>query len=182
MMEAPENLVAAVRCLKPRAMLLLDTNTILNARRLDSYEINAPGPFLLVVPLVVEGELMGLRYNQEPQTRKKASRACKETNNLYAQGDPADGIDLGNDLWLVTASSPKTPDSDSVEDEQVLRNLGKVDTALLRLAIACEKDCPDTRVLLVTGDNDLTRVAKTRGLTACALRDLRSSEVLDDDS
>ena len=175
-MQAPENIVVAVSRLKPQAILLLDTNTIMNARRLDSYEINAPGSFLLVVPLVVEGELMSLRYNQEPQTRKKASRACKETNNLYAQGNPADGIDLGNDLWLITAASPKSPDSDSLEDEQVLRNLGKVDAALLRLAIACEKDCPDTRVLLVTGDNDLTRAARTRGLAACALRNLRTSE------
>ena len=179
-MEAPKNLVTAVSHLKPQAILLLDTNIIMNAPRLDSYEINAPGPFLLVVPLVVEGELMSLsRGGKDQQTRRKASRACKETNNLYAQGNPADGIDLGNDLWLITAASPKSPDSDSLEDEQVLRNLGKVDAALLRLAIACEKDCPDTRVLLVTGDNDLTRVAKTRGLTACALRDLRSSEVLE---
>ena len=33
MMKAPENLASAVNRLKPKAMLLLDTNTIMNARR-----------------------------------------------------------------------------------------------------------------------------------------------------
>ena len=178
MMKAPENLVAAVRRLEPQAMLLLDTNTVMDNPRLDSYEINALGRFLLVVPNVVDGELMGLRHNQKPQTQRKASRACNVTSELYKRGEPADGIGLGNDLWLITADSPRPPESSTVEDDQVRRNLGKVDAALLRLAAASAKGCPDTRVLLITKDNDLTRVTRTRGLSACPLRDLRSPEAL----
>ena len=81
-MEAPENLVEAVNRLKPRAMLLLDTNTIMDAPWLQSYEINAPGPFLVVVPRAVDNELMSVRRGgKDERTRQKASRAYNVTYN-----------------------------------------------------------------------------------------------------
>ena len=179
-MEAPENLVEAVNRLKPRAMLLLDTNTIMDAPWLQSYEINAPGPFLVVVPRAVDNELMSVRRGgKDERTRQKASRAYNVTYNLYARGNPAAGIDLGNDRWLITVSSPRLRNSNSLEDDQVLRNLGRVDAALLRLAAACAQDCPDAPALLITRDKDLARAAKIQGLSVCPLSDLRSSEALE---
>ncbi len=180
-MEAPGNLVDAVNRLMPRAILLLDTNTIMNNPRLDSYEISASGRFLLAIPQVVYNEIMGLRLgNKDEQTRQKASRALNLMDKLYERGDPAAGIDLGNDRWLITAKAPsRQQDSNSVEDEQVRRNLGKVDDALLRLAAASSQDCPDTSTLLITRDRDLTRVSRSQGLSACPLSSLRSSETLE---
>ena len=63
-MVAPENLMDAVSRLKPRAILLLDTNTVMDAPKLDSYDINSPGP-LLVIPLVVDNELLKLGGRDE---------------------------------------------------------------------------------------------------------------------
>ena len=177
-MVAPENLVDAVNRVKPRATLLLDTNTIMDAPKLDF--INASGPFLLVVPQVVDNELMSVRRGgKSEQSKRKASRAWSSVSKLYKRGNPARGIDLGNNLWLVTASSPRLPDSRSTEEEQILGNLGKVDAALLRLASACALDCPATSTLLVTGDRNLTHVARAQGLIVCQLSNLRSSEALE---
>ena len=55
-MKTPENVVKAVERLKPQAVLLLDTNILMENPRLESYEITVPGPFLLVVPQVVHNE------------------------------------------------------------------------------------------------------------------------------
>ena len=178
-MEAPENLVNAVSRLKPRAMLLLDTNTIMNAPYLDSYEINAQGRFLLVVPRTVYYELMGLKLGGNERKRRRASHALDVTGKLYARDNPAAGIDLGNDRWLITVKTPSPPDSNGLEDDQVRQNLGKVDAALLRLAAACAKGCPDTRTVLITEDKNLTHVARVQGLPALKLSDLRSREVLE---
>lgn len=180
-MEAPENLVDAVSRLTPRAILLLDTNAIMDNPRLDSYEISASGRFLLAVPQVVYNEIMSVRLGgKDDRTRQKASRALNVMDKLYERDDPTAGIDLGNDRWLITTKTPPKPrDSNSVEDEQVLGNLGRVDAALLRLAAACTKDFPDTSTLLITRDRNLTRVSTSQGLSACPLSSLRSSETLE---
>ena len=178
-MEAPKNLVNAVNRLTPRAVLILDTNPIMDNLRLDEYEINAPGPFLLVVPRIVVNELTSLRRGgKDEQTRRKASRACNVIDELYERGNPINGIHLGDDRWLITASSPRLPDSSILENEQVPRFLGKGDDALRRLAEVCTEGCPETSTLLITGDRDLRRVAKTQGLSACPLSILRSREAL----
>ena len=179
-MVAPENLMDAVSRLKPRAILLLDTNTVMDAPKLDSYDINSPGPFLLVIPLVVDNELMSVKLGgRDERTKQKASRAWNFLNKLYEGGNPTRGIDLDSGRWLVTAKSPEPPDLGGAEDQQIFRNLGRVDTALLRLAAACAQDCPDTSTVLVTGDRNLTHVSKAQGLSVCRLSDLRSPEVLE---
>ena len=176
-MEAPENLVDAVSRLRPTAILLLDTNTIMDTPRLESYEIAAPGPFLVVVPIVVYHELMGKKLGHRDQHgRQKASQALKAIDDLYARGNAQQGIELSGDRRLISVQSPK--EEESVEDGQARRNFGKVDAALLRLSIACAQDCPDTPTLLVTSDKNLARSARAHGLTVCRLHDLRSSEEL----
>ena len=178
-MEAPENLVDAVNRLKPRAILILDTNTLMENPRLGSYEINAPGLFLLIVPRIVVNELTSLRRGgKDEQTRRKALRACNVIDELYERGNPINGIHLGDDRWLITASSPRLPDPSRLDDEQVRRILGKGDDALRRLAEVCTEGCPGTSTLLVTRDRDLTRVAKSQGLSASPLPSLRSREAL----
>ena len=181
-MEAPQNLVDAVNRIKPRATLLLDTNTIMRPPRLESYEINAEGPFLLVVPHLmagVGGELISIELGNEGKAKgEMASRARKYLGKLYERGDPKAGIDLGNGRWLITVYTPK-PDRNDLEDQRARRNLGPVDSALLRLARACVEDNLDTATLLITHDKPLTRhAAKAGGLSVCQLRDLRVQEKL----
>ena len=176
-MEAPKNLLDAVDRLKPQAVLLLDTNTIMDAPRLKSYEIAAPGPFLLVVPRVVYGELQGLKLgNRDRRRREKASRALNVIDDLYEEGNSTLGIEISGDRRLISVPSPK--EDESVENKQVQRNLGTVDAALLRLSIACAQDCPDIPTLLVTCDKNLIGSARAHGLTVCRLPDLRSSDYL----
>ena len=178
-MKAPENLVDAVNRLKPRAILLLDTNTIMDPPRLERYEINAPGVFLLVVPRTVDLELESVkRGGKDEQTRQKALRAYSYLGELYDRGKLFTGITLANDRWLITVDAPP-PDPNRLEDEQVQRNLGPVDAALLRLAASCERDCPSASTLLITRDNALTRAATTMGLSVCRSSALRSSKALD---
>ena len=43
-MEALEKLGDAVNRISPRAILILDTNTVMNPPRLESYEIGGSGP------------------------------------------------------------------------------------------------------------------------------------------
>lgn len=178
-METPENLVNAVNRIKPRAILILDTNTIMNPPRLESYEISMPGPFLLVVPSIVDLELMSvMRGGKDEETRQKASRAYGYLGKLYEQGNQAIGIELRADRWLITTDTPR-PDSDSPEDDLVQRILGKVDAALLRLAEACALGCPDTSTLLITKDKKLARATANRGIPVCPLPDLRLPQALD---
>ena len=178
-MEAPENLVEAVNRIKPRAILVLDTNTIMNPPRLESYEISMPGPFLLVVPGIVDLELMSvMRGGKDEETRQKASRAYGYLGKLYEQGNQAIGIELRADRWLITTDTPR-PDSNSPEDDLVQRMLGKVDAALLRLAEACALGCPDTSTLLITKDKKLTRATANRGIPVCPLPDLRLPQALE---
>ena len=177
-MEAIEKLVDAVNRLKPRAILLLDTNTLMDAPRLRSYVINAPGPFLLVVPQVVVNELVRLKLRVRDK-REKALRALNAIGSLCMQGDPISGIDLGGDRWLITSDSPRPTEASSLEEDQIQGNLGDADAALLRLADACAQDCSDTRALLITRDKNLSLVARTRGRPACPLSSLRSREAMD---
>ena len=181
-MEAPKNLVEAVNRIRPQAILLLDTNTIMRPPRLELYEINAEGPFLLVVPHLmagVGGELISIELGNEGKAKGElASRARRYLGKLYERGDPEAGIDLGNGRWLITVYTPK-PDRNDLEDQRARRNLGPVDSALLRLARACVQDNLDTATLLITHDRPLTRhAAKAAGFSVCQLRDLRKQETL----
>ena len=180
-MKTPENLVKAVERLEPQTILLLDTNTIMDNPRLESYEIAAARPFLLVVPQVVDNELLGLTFNNDPETRRKAERARKHLGNLYERGNAANGIDVGNDRWVMTVRAPRPagPENTPIEEDQIRRYLGQVDAALLRLADACAEDISDTRAVLVTKDKNLTHVARSRGLAVFSLPKLRSREALD---
>ncbi len=178
-MNAPQNLVDAANRIKPRAMLILDTNTIMDVPRLDLYEINAPGLFLLVVPRMVVNELLALKLGDSERKSKRASHILDVMDNLYARGNPVTGIDIGNGRWLVTADSPKSPNSNSPEDEQIRRLLRKVDHDLKKLADACVQDCPDTRTLLITRDKNLRIVGRADGHSVISVTNLRSSEVLE---
>ena len=181
-MEAPENLVEAVTRLKPRAVLLLDTNTLMNPPRLDSYEIAAQGRFLLVVPRIVSIELAKIRRGgRDEESKRKASRPLKLLDELYERGRPVEGIDIGDGRWLVTADTPRppTPNDTSIEDKMIQKNLGPVDAALLRLADVCSEGLSDTTTLLVTADRDLMRDAQNKGLNVCRLSSLRSPEALE---
>ena len=180
-MKAPENLVKAVERLEPQAILLLDTNILMETPRLESYEITVPGPFLLVVPQVVHNELMNIRRGgRDQKTKQRASRALNVVDEIFRRGNPADGIELGNCHWVITAMTPNPQGQKemSTEDEQIRKNLGRVDAALLRLLDACKEDIRNTPRLLFTRDNNLESVARARGFPACQLRDLSSSEVL----
>ena len=133
-MEAPENLVEAVTRLKPRAVLLLDTNTLMNPPRLDSYEIAAQGRFLLVVPRIVSIELAKIRRGgRDEESKRKASRPLKLLDELYERGRPVEGIDIGDGRWLVTADTPRppTPNDTSIEDKMIQKNLGSVDICII---------------------------------------------------
>lgn len=180
-MKAPENLVKAVERLKPQAVLLLDTNTLMDNPRLESYEVAALGPFLLVVPQVVDNELLGLTFNNDPETKKKASRALKHLGKLYERGNPVDGIDVGNERWVVTVRAPRpaATENATIEEDQIWRYLGQVDAALLRLADACADELPDTRAVLVTKDRNLAHTARSRGIAVFSLPELQSREALD---
>ena len=182
-MNTPENLVKAVERLKPQLVLLLDANTIMDYPQFVSHEIAAAGPFLLVIPQVVDNELLGLTFNNHPEKREakqKASRARKQLGRLYERGNAKDGIDLGNDRWIIAASAPRLrPDGTRLEDDQIWRYLGQVDAALLRLADACTEDLPNTRTLLITRDRNLMYVARSRGLAVYSWPKLRLPEILD---
>ena len=181
-MNAPENLAKAVERLNPQAILLLDTNILMDNPRLESYEIAASGPVLLVVPQVVFNELLSLTFNPDQQKKQKASDARKHLGKLFQQGDPTDGIDLGNDLWLITASAPRPegPEDISLEDDQLFRYQGQVDLALLRLADVCSQEISNICTAFVTKDKELGNSARSRGCAVCELHDLRSPEVLRD--
>ena len=175
-MEAPQNLVDAVSRIKPRVILVLDTNVIMKFPWLDRLKISTSGPFLLVVPILVDGELVRLRKDKDEQTRKKASRAHWVTSKLYKQGNPPTGIELGNDRWLITVSAPASAGFNVLEDEQARSDKGKVDAALLRMTAAYTKDFPDVLTLFVTEEHDLRRRASISGLSACQRSDLSSPE------
>ncbi len=178
-MNTPQNLVDAVNRIKPRVILVLDTNVIMKFPWLDRLGIGASGPFLLVVPILVDGELRKLRKDKDERTRKKALRAHWVTSKLYKQGNPPNpptGIELGNDRWLITVSAPASASFNVLEDEQARSDKGKVDAALLRMTAAYTQDFPDVSTLFVTEENDLRRIADiTDGLSACKLSELRSS-------
>ena len=178
-MEAPQNLVDAVNRIRPRVILVLDTNVIMNNPRLDRYEISETGPFLLVVPNPVNNEIMRNRKNKDRNTRRKARNAYNATDKLYKRGNPTTGISLGSSRWLVTANVPGQLDEATLEDEQVRGDKGKVDAALLRMTAACKRDFPDVSTLFVTEEHDLRYIASTRGFSACRLSDLRSPEIFE---
>lgn len=180
-METPKELVDAVSRILPRAILVLDTNVIMKRPWLDSYEINMTGPFLLIVLRLVDGELMRLRKDEgkDHATRAKASRACAITGNLYNQGSPATGIDLGNNKWLITVNVPSDSNTNTLEDWQARKDKGTVDAALLRMLAACTQDFPSVSTLLVTEEHDLRRLASTNGLSACKLSELRSPKTFE---
>ena len=184
-MVIPQNLADVIDRVKPQAILLLDTNTILNNPRIPSYQVTAPGTFLLVIPQVVDNEIMALKLgNRDKATKQKAARAIKATDEVYRRGNPERGVEVRNSLWVVTVQSvrPERPSDGnrSIEDDQVRKNLGAVDAALLRLAEACREEVPDMPALLITVDTNLSRVARVRGLRACSLSDLRKPEILND--
>ncbi len=182
-MKTPENLVKAVEHLEPQAILLLDTNTVMDYPQFVSHKIAAPGPFLLVVPQVVDNELLSLTFNNDPEkkeTKQRASRARKYLGKLYERGNAADGIGVGNDRWVMTVSAPRpaAPENTPIEEDQIWRYLGQVDAALLRLADACAEDISDTRTVLVTKDRNLAHTARSRGIAVFSLPKLRSREAL----
>ncbi len=179
-MESPDNLVDAVSRLNPRGILLLDTNTIMDAPRLDLYEINTEGKFLMVVPVLVVSELMKLkRGGKDKETQEKAYRACSLTDRIYKRGNAATGIELNNGHFLITVDSAKPSNGSKLEDERFRMILGKVDTSLLKLADDCSRAFPETSTLLITRDWDLSHTARSRGIPVCRLSELRSRERLE---
>lgn len=179
-MEAPQNLVDAVSRLKPQMVLVLDTNVIMNSPWLDRWKIDKPGTILLVIPRIVDIELMSLtRGGKDQDTREKASRACYVTDKLFERGNPTIGIDLGADRWLISVDVPSAPDTTTLEDDLARKILSKVDAALVKLARACVQDCPDTSVVLVTEDGHCRRFARNGGLATCRRADLRSPETFE---
>lgn len=178
-MQVPENLISAVDRIQPRAVLLLDTNTIMDAPQLDSYEIRADGAFLLVIPRASDLELIRLaKGSADKQTRRKAARAQSNLRRLYKQGNSDVGIELRDGRWLITVDVPRTADSPTLEEELVQRALGKVDAGLLRLARACAAHLPYFPSALITRDTDLTHVAIGLGLSALPVSSLRSAELM----
>ena len=137
-MKAPENLATATERVEPRAILLLDANTIMDYPQFVSHEIAGPGPFVLVVPQVVDNELLSLTFHNDPKTKQKALSALSQLQGLYRQSNPVSGIDLGNDRWLIVVRAPRPTGSGGMplEEDQVQRYLGLVDAALLRLVDA----------------------------------------------
>ena len=180
-MKAPENLAKATERLEPQAILLLDANTIMDYPQFVTHEIAGPGPFVLVVPQVVDNELLSLTFHNDPKTKQKALSALSQLQGLYRQGNPASGIDLANDRWLIVVRAPRPtgPEGIPLEEDQVQRYLGLVDAALLRLVDACKEDIPGAKTVLVTKDKDLTHVAMSRGLSVCTWPELRLPETLD---
>ena len=178
-MNALQNLDDAVTRIKPRVILVLDTNVIMKFPWLDRLKISSSGPFLLVVPTLVDGELMRLRKDKDERTRKRASLAHWFTSKLYEQGKPHAGVDLGDDRWLITVSAPASGVINALDDQQTRSDKGMVDAALLRMTAACTRDFSDASTLFVTEEHDLRRRASTLGLSACQLSDLRSSETFE---
>ena len=178
-MQAPDNLVKAVERIQPRAVLLLDTNTVMDAPQLDSYEVNSEGQFLLVIPQLSYSELMSLsKGGRDNQTRRKADRALRILYRYFEQGKPDLGIQLGDGRWFITVETPSPPQTLTLEQERFERKLGKVDSALLRLGKGCETHLPNSASVLITRDKNLTGVVKISGLSACPLQSLRSAEFM----
>lgn len=179
-LQVPENLIEAVGRLGPQAILILDANTIMANPRIESYEVGADGPFLIVIPVIALEEIRKIsRGDSGREVQRRASRAKGATDRLCDRGDPARGIDLGGGRWLITARSPQRASHDRPEDDLILRTLGKPDAAVLRLADSLGQHCPDSPAMLVTGDNDLRRAARVRGVPACRLHDLRGPESIE---
>ena len=180
-MKAPENLVQAVERLKPQAVLLLDTNILMDFPKLESYEIAAPGPFLLVVPEVAYSEVMNItkRKGTDERKKQKARRTIRAMDEVLGHG-VKNGIELANGHWVITCETPARLrfEDMSIEEHLLWKNLKEVDTALLRLSDACVEDIPNTRTLLVTRDKNLTRSARVKGVPTCPLPDLHSPEGL----
>ena len=170
-----QNLVEVVRNVKPQAMLLLDANTIMDFPKLSSYQIAVPGTFLLVIPQDVGDEILKLKHRtRSKEIRQKAASALKAMTKVYGKGNPEGGIQLQNDLWVVTVPSVRNSEVDrSVEDDQVRRLVGRVDSALIRLTEACKEIVP---TILVTRDIGLKYKATEKRLTAFSLPDLRKAE------
>ena len=180
-MKVPENLVEAVNRLNPRAILILDTQTIMSNPLLNSYQIEAQGRFLLVFPRIVNNQLMSLSLGAADQRKSyRARRALKAIDQTIERGSLVKGIDMGNGRWVITATAPDSLKHNDMplEERQILNLLGKTDFALLKLSEACTQDLSDTPTLLITADKNLTRSAKHKGLHVCPLADLRSPEAL----
>ena len=176
-MKTPENLVQAVSRLNPQAILLLDTNTIMEYPMLASDRLAGTGPFLLVLPEIVINEQLGLTFNVDAKKKSKATSVKKSLGELLSRGTPAAGIDLKNGNWTITASAPRP--TGNLEDEQAFKYLGQVDAALLRLADACAAEFPEVRTALVTRDKNLTHIARARGRAVCPWSELKKPETLD---
>ena len=175
-MEAPENLVEAVNRIKPRAILVLDTNVVMNNPRLDQYGEKLHTPFVLVVPHVVELELRVLmRGGKNKNTQEKASCALDSLATLYAQGDAATGIELGSRRWLISVSVPKSIDSDAQAEQLIYQKLGNADAALLKLTEICQNEFSDALTVLITEDNLLRLVAILKKQSVYRFSDLQSS-------
>ena len=179
-MKTPKNLVDAVNRIRPRAILLLDTNIIMNDPRIDCYAVREPGPYILVVTQMVERELKGLsRGGSKKEDIQKATRALASLHNLYALSDPSTGIDLGSGRWLVKVSVPARADTATRADRLILKKLRRVDAALIRLVETFEQDCPNTATVLITEDQLLTLIAILKGRSVLTYSDLQSHEVLE---
>ena len=180
-MKAPENLARATEGLEPQAILILDSNTIMDYPQFLQHEIPGPGPLVFVVPQVVDNELLSLTFHNDPKTKQKALGALSQLQGLYKKGDPANGIELGDGRLLITVRAPRPTGREGMplEEDQVQRYLGLVDAALLRLADACKEDIPRAQTVLVTKDKNLTHVAMSCGLSVCTWPELRLHKTVD---
>ena len=121
------------------------------------------------------------RGGKDERTKQRASRALNVVDAIFRRGNPVNGIELENGHWVITVKTPNpsSPREMSIEDDQNWGNLGRADTAFLRLAHSCAEDVAGTPTLLVTRDNDLRGVARVEGVPTCPLRHLRSPEELE---
>jgi len=165
------NLKELVRAQRPAAIILVDTNVVIENEDFSKWQTDLHDP-IFVLPWSIIAELARLKDKKNEATKAKARKAIDAFLWLSGQGGSRKGISVTNIGWLITL---KVPPRDVLEPE--LRNLQTIreisydtDTTFMLLLIGLSKSFPNTPVMLLSGDKILTFFAQDVGLLAYCSR------------
>lgn len=177
-----------VDSVRPRRILVFDTNVVMDSPDSDQWTVEAGGESLFILSDTVFQELQihqrqgGKEKDGSPE---KAARSVDALVALCRGGRIADGIQV-RDGWVVSVPSPRKNDLQPELEQlcDIVNAFGRWDTKLLLLTRECHRLFQSTPVTMVTKERDLFVQVEGEGVpcylwTGFPIEGLREASAID---
>ena len=152
---------------KPRAILLVDTNIVMNNPIITKWETDLIEP-IYIFPQVILSELEYLKdkaKKNDAETPEKSKEAIRRFGSFADTGNIDKGIHTNNVGWIISIIEPDSSliNPALAEKETIKKAFGESDAKMIILFFEVSKCFKHLPVILLTNDKNLSNLAKVQG-------------------